>query len=186
MTPGRLLMLIASISLSAAACSDDGAGTDSGISGGGASDASVDAGKGDGGQNPLADGGGGAADAGAGDSGGVPPDAGQGGGQAVSFADLHKRLFALNCSAVFCHGGANPTRGLKLDTRADAYKTMVGVKSPNNGVTRVQAGDPAASLVLRVLKGESDGVRRMPPGAPVDAKLIEEFEQWIKNGAQDN
>ncbi len=83
-------------------------------------------------------------------------------------------ILAARC--VKCHSGANPPRGLRLDTYEHvlAGSTYRAVVVP---------GDPDASELVRRIRGES--VPRMPFDGPpfLDEAQIRLIEAWIAAGA---
>ena len=88
----------------------------------------------------------------------------------VSFqADILPILQA-SCAVQFCHIGANPPKGLNLETYADFEKG--GVFNP---------GDSNGSVVIQRIDGGG-----MPPGAPLDDAQIQLFKDWIDEGAENN
>lgn len=84
-------------------------------------------------------------------------------------------IFAQRC--VMCHSGDSAPKGLKLDS----YDSLL--KGSASGPV-VQAGDPAASELVRRLKGISQP--RMPMTGPpyLTDDEIALFENWIADGAK--
>jgi len=67
--------------------------------------------------------------------------------------------------------------GLLVDTREGLRK------GGSSGRPAVVPKDPAASRLLTAIKQESN--LKMPPGAPLPAEVITDFEDWIRMGAPD-
>lgn len=82
----------------------------------------------------------------------------------------------LNAQCVGCHGNTNPRAGINLTSYANVMK---GGRGPI-----VKAGDPAASLLVKALRGV--GARQMPPRGKVDEAKIKAVEAWIKAGAKNS
>jgi hypothetical protein len=98
-------------------------------------------------QNPLGD--------------STTPDAS---GTVVSYSQTIAPLMAANCAMSGCHGGANPTMGIGLDTY-DNVKTY-------------------AALSNKEIKASS-----MPPsgsGLVLSAADIQNFQDWVAAGAPNN
>lgn len=94
------------------------------------------------------------------------------------YTEKVKPIFAANCAT--CHMGAAHRGGLSLDTKAST------MKGGRDGVVIV-AGDPANSLLVKLIRHEGPASDPMPmPPAP-HAKLadadIASVEQWVKAGA---
>lgn len=98
---------------------------------------------------------------------------------------LKDEIFVPRCGNASCHGGANPSAGLKLDAD-DLHAELVDVDSSLAGWKYVVAGDPANSLILQILKGPVDGVPKMPQGLSLDDADIQLVEEWIANGANND
>lgn len=78
-----------------------------------------------------------------------------------------------------CHNSTDQQDSdLALDHRA---ATMRG----GNGGAIIVAGDPTASRLINILKHEIEGVEMPEDGPKLDAKVISDFEQWIRMGAPD-
>lgn len=67
--------------------------------------------------------------------------------------------------------------GLRLDTRA-------ALRAGGDSGEVIRPGDADASLLIRVLRYAEDD-RQMPPRGKLDQKLIEAFERWVNDGADD-
>lgn len=91
---------------------------------------------------------------------------------AAGFDDVAP-IFAARC--VMCHNGEGAPLGLRLDSHASVLKGSQ--KGPV-----VKPGDPAASEILRRVRGQSQP--RMPlVGDPLSADEIARLEGWIAGGA---
>jgi mono/diheme cytochrome c family protein len=92
---------------------------------------------------------------------------------AASFADV-SAILARSC--IGCHGATRPREGLSLVS----YESLM--KGGEQG-TVVVAGDPAASKLVKALKGE--GMDRMPfKQEALPAEDISKIEAWISAGAK--
>ena len=76
---------------------------------------------------------------------------------------------ALAKSCYACHSGGSPQGNLNL-------ATMQGIERV------VKAGDPDGSLLMRAIRYQ-DANLLMPPGGPLPAEVVAEFETWIRAGA---
>ena len=79
---------------------------------------------------------------------------------------------------VQCHSleSGKSKGGLRVDDRKSLI--LGGDSGP-----AVVPGDPDASLILQALRG--NGLRKMPPDAPLPESTIEDFRSWIATGAFD-
>lgn len=119
----------------------------------------------------------------------------------ATFSAIYQEIIV----GVGCNGGptchASVAGGaLKMTTKAEAYMALVGVKaggvnlvmngSPNckdSMLTRVTAGDPAASLLFdKVNSAMPKCGGKMPPSGALPADKIEQIRKWIMDGAKDN
>src|SRR5947208_3075706 len=84
-------------------------------------------------------------------------------------------VLASRCYA--CHSSAaNPVQGgLRLDSAA-------GIRQGGGSGAAIRPGDPDRSLLLRALR-HTDKNLKMPPGQPLTAEVVAEFERWIREGA---
>jgi mono/diheme cytochrome c family protein len=89
-----------------------------------------------------------------------------------------KPVFAANCAQ--CHLGTAHRGGLSLATKAST------LKGGRDGVVIV-AGDPANSLLVKLIRHEGPADDPMPMPPPPNAKIsdadIATVTQWIKAGA---
>jgi len=65
--------------------------------------------------------------------------------------------------------------GLLLDS-------ATGVKRGGNSGAAIEPGDPTKSLLIRALHYQDKDLQ-MPPGKPLPAEVIADFENWIRSGA---
>jgi len=92
--------------------------------------------------------------------------------------DLFERevrpLFARHCAA--CHGSGAKVKfaGLVLDTPD-------GIRKGGDAGPIVVPGDPAASRLMKALRGEL--AVRMPPAGPLAAESLAVLDEWIRGGA---
>lgn len=118
-----------------------------------------------------------------------------------TFDSLFAVVIRGSCAVEGCHAGvppdgSAPTGMMLLDPNDPAlsYTNLVGVPAMgveciDGGGTRVIAGDPDASLLIRKLEGDGtpDGAAcggRMPQGGPyLRASTIRVFRDWIAAGA---
>ncbi len=79
---------------------------------------------------------------------------------------------------LFCHSGDRPQAGLSLDHRA-------GWETGGKSGPAIVPGNPAQSLLMRVLRHEN-GVTAMPLGGEkFSPETIVVFEEWVRTGAFD-
>jgi cytochrome c len=86
-------------------------------------------------------------------------------------------IFQANCYR--CHGGMNHRGGLSIQTRAGMLKG--GHDGP-----ALAPGDPAKSLLVRLIRheGPSNDPMPMPPKLPkISDADIATIEQWVRAGA---
>ena len=99
-------------------------------------------------------------------------------GQAPALALFESKIrpvLATRCSG--CHGSAmaSPQAGLILDTPS-------GIQRGGRTGAIIHPGDPENSLLLRAIR-HTDSKLKMPPGKPLPAEVIADFELWIQSGA---
>ncbi|HBV66525.1 MAG TPA: hypothetical protein DEF45_26310 [Rhodopirellula sp.] len=81
-----------------------------------------------------------------------------------------------------CYSCHNSTEQQDSDLALDhRTATMKG----GNGGPIIVAGDPTASRLVDILKHEIEGVEMPEDGPKLDAKVISDFEAWIRMGAPD-
>lgn len=88
----------------------------------------------------------------------------------VSFQEDILPILQASCAVQGCHAGANPPKGLNLETYADFEKGNV-----------FNPGDSNGSVVVQRIDGGG-----MPPGAPLADDQIQLFKDWIDEGAKNN
>jgi len=74
-----------------------------------------------------------------------------------------------------CHGGEKVRGGLRLESRAAL------LKGGDNGPAIVP-GDAEKSLLIQAIRYSHEDLK-MPPGKPLAAQVVGDFERWIKSGA---
>lgn len=103
----------------------------------------------------------------------------------VSFSKDIQSILNDNC--VVCHQAGAAPDGLRLDDEV-SYSMLVGRKSTQSKLARVQPGAPEASYLLLKLKGThaAKGGKGglMPPGGGLDPKAIDRIRFWIASGAK--
>lgn len=109
----------------------------------------------------------------------LPADVGDGCTPAYepTYANVFSRTFQPSCGkpGVSCHANEGRQGGISFEDEDSAYGAIVG-KS-------VRAGDPACSeLVARITS--TDGMVRMPPGAPLPVGERCAVVRWIADGAK--
>lgn len=93
----------------------------------------------------------------------------------IEFFEKNVRpVLAANCYSCHSSKSKSPFAGLTLDTKA-------GVTRGSDQGPVIVAGDPAASRLIKAIKGELP--QRMPPGGSLKAEQIAAIEQWIAAGA---
>lgn len=102
----------------------------------------------------------------------------------AKFSEIKTKVF-INCTGAQCHSSSGNQGNLILES-AVAYNNLVGVQSilfPQ--YKRVEAGNSANSLIIKILKGEISP--RMPlNGTPLPAATIDSIAKWIDRGALNN
>ncbi len=96
---------------------------------------------------------------------------------AVDYEKDIRPIFEENC--LKCHGPDKEKSGFRVDQRA------VMLRGGDSGLKALVPGDPAASYLIEVVKGEVDPDMLMPPkGDPLSAEQIALLEQWVREGAE--
>ena len=102
----------------------------------------------------------------------------------AKFSDIKAKVF-VNCLGAQCHSSSGNQGNLILESSV-AYNNLVGIQSvlfPQ--FKRVEAGNSANSLLIKILKGEVSP--RMPlNGNPLSAATIDSIAKWIDLGALNN
>ena len=100
------------------------------------------------------------------------------------FSDIKAKVF-VNCTGAQCHSSSGNQGNLVLESSV-AFNNLVGVQSvlfPQ--YKRVEAGNSANSLIIKILKGEVSP--QMPlNGNPLPAATIDSIAKWIDLGALNN
>lgn len=100
---------------------------------------------------------------------------GAAGAAPVDFSRDIQPVLAEHCHR--CHGPRKQKGGLRLDNKADAFK------STESGTVAIVPGDPAKSVLLKLVSS-SDKDERMPPkGEPLTAAEVGLLKTWIEAGA---
>jgi hypothetical protein len=102
----------------------------------------------------------------------------------AKFSDIKAKVFT-NCIGAQCHSSAGNSGGLVLESGV-AFNNLVGVNSTLfPGFKRVEAGNSANSILIKILKGEVSP--QMPfNGTPLSSATIDSIAKWIDNGALNN
>jgi hypothetical protein len=96
--------------------------------------------------------------------------------QSVDFFETRIRpVLASQCYSCHSAAAAAPQGGLLLDSAR-------GIRKGGNSGALVQTGNPEGSLLIRALR-HTDKVLKMPPGKPLPAEVVADFERWIAGGA---
>jgi mono/diheme cytochrome c family protein len=118
-----------------------------------------------------------------------------GGGAAVAADQISlsaqiQPIFDQNC--VVCHSKGAENGGLNL-TRRKVYKNLVGTKSTEAPLNRVEPGDPAKSYLIhkldgtyRAVGGTGDPMPKMDIPHPLEASDMALIRGWIAEGAPNN
>jgi len=78
-----------------------------------------------------------------------------------------------------CHSTATKQKGgLVLDSRP-------GWQAGGDSGDAIKPGDPQNSLLIQTIKHEHEDLKMPKNAAQLDAKIIADFEQWIREGAPD-
>lgn len=108
----------------------------------------------------------------------------------VSLSAQIQPIFDQNC--VVCHAKGAESGGLNL-TKRKVYKSLVGVKSSEAPLNRVEPGDPGKSYLIhkldgsfRSVGGSGDPMPKMDIPHPLAASDIALITQWIAEGAPNN
>jgi mono/diheme cytochrome c family protein len=115
------------------------------------------------------------------DESGRPIGEGPDPGDAPTLANIQARVFSPIC--IQCHIGAGAPQGLRLD-EVNAFNDLVGVRSREVDLLRVDPFNPDDSYLVRKIEGTASAGGQMPLGGPVlpdeDIMLI---RQWVLEGA---
>ncbi len=112
------------------------------------------------------------------------PPVNNSGAPLAKFSDLQVKVFN-NCLGAQCHSSAGNQGNLTLEAGI-SFNNLVGVQSslfPQ--YKRVEAGNSANSLIIKILRGEVSP--RMPlNGSPLPSATIDSIAKWIDQGALNN
>ena len=104
-------------------------------------------------------------------------------GAQLSFASDVQPIFDARCGPA-CHG-ANGNGGLDLRP-GQSHASLVGVTSPTYQAPRIEAGDPAGSVLFNKITDTGVYGPLMPAGGPaLSADRIAVIRAWIEAGAPD-
>ena len=92
----------------------------------------------------------------------------------VQFFERHIRP-VLMTTCLDCHGRDQVERGLHVGSLATLLEG--GASGP-----AIVPGDPDASLLIQAIRGEHERFQ-MPPDAPLEDRVVAQFEQWVADGA---
>jgi methionine-rich copper-binding protein CopC len=101
----------------------------------------------------------------------------------ADFQSIQDHVFTPICSP--CHSGASAPEGLMLDA-GHSYNLLVGIASNEvPALSRVKAGDPDNSYIVRKLQGGPGIVGSQMPlnQPPLPQATIDVIRTWISNGA---
>jgi hypothetical protein len=104
--------------------------------------------------------------------------AAQAGAQTPAIDLFEKKIRPVLASRCYaCHSASSQKveGGLRLDTGQ-------GITRGGNSGSLIDPGDVDRSLILRALR-HTDPSLRMPPGKPLPAEVVADFETWIRAGA---
>lgn len=91
------------------------------------------------------------------------------------FESRIRPVLAARCYACHSASAVAPQGGLRLDTTA-------GIRKGGNSGAIFQAGNPEQSLLIRAIR-HTDSKLKMPPGNPLPAEAVADFEAWVRSGA---
>ncbi len=84
-------------------------------------------------------------------------------------------VLATRCYVCHSAKAAKPQGGLLLDSQA-------GLKRGGNSGVVIEPGNPDKSLLVRAVRYQDKDLQ-MPPGKPLPAEVVADFENWIRSGA---
>ncbi|TVS11514.1 MAG: DUF1553 domain-containing protein [Planctomycetaceae bacterium] len=96
------------------------------------------------------------------------------GADQVRFFERHIRPVLMS-TCLECHGRNQVERGLRVSSLASL------LEGGASGAAIV-AGDPDGSLLIQAIRGEHERFQ-MPPGEPLDQRVVGHFERWVADGA---
>ncbi len=93
----------------------------------------------------------------------------------VDFEQQVEPIFRARC--LRCHGPEEQESGLRLDDRASL------LRGGDFGGAAITPGEPDASFLLDVVRGDDADIRMPPEGDLLTAKQVELIDRWIRQGA---
>jgi len=91
------------------------------------------------------------------------------------FENKIRPVLVSHCYACHSKSAAATQGGLLLDSAQ-------GIRRGGNSGSAIQPGDPEKSLLIRAIR-QTDKKLKMPPGDPLSAETVADFELWIREGA---
>ena len=103
----------------------------------------------------------------------------------TTLSSIQSNVFTPGCTFANCHGNSGTQANLNL-TNGQSFTNLVGVESQLFSPSkRVEAGNSANSILIRILKGEVSP--QMPQNrAPLSDAIIDSIAKWIGTGAMNN
>jgi hypothetical protein len=109
-----------------------------------------------------------------------------------TLTNVQSTVFDASCAFSTCHGEGGGNAGLSL-LPGESWAELVGVAAEGDadgvpdGETRVIAGDPDGSYLVKKLEG-AEGIvgDTMPQSSPLDAERLQLVRDWIESGALDD
>ena len=100
--------------------------------------------------------------------------------------DIQNIIVEAGCESGGYHGASTGQARLKLDLDVEMnYANLVNVPAEQQaGILLVKPNDAINSYVMIKLDGRQSVGQRMPPGQSLDSIDLENFRNWIDNGAQ--
>lgn len=98
-----------------------------------------------------------------------------------------QRVLQTSCALPTCHSTFQRQGDLVLETEDVSYKSLVNRPAAlpeAAGLVRVVPGDPAASFLVRKLRGQGPGTDMPQSGGPLAEPIIQMIEDWIARGAK--
>jgi len=103
-----------------------------------------------------------------------------------SFKSVQKVLSS-SCALPSCHSTFARQGSLVLETEDVSYKSLINRPAElaeAAGLVRVKPGDPAASFLVKKLRGEGPGLAMPDAGNQLAEPIITMIEDWIRRGAK--
>ena len=108
-----------------------------------------------------------------------------GGVAPLTFSRIQAEIFTPNCAKAGCHDAASASAGMVLAAGV-SYEQIVGVRSTESTLDRIEPGDPERSYMVKKLRGDSDITGdRMPLDRPggLPQEQIDGLIAWVRAGA---